>query len=311
MPSSRGQRQAADPPVAPRHRGWRLPAWLAALILAWSFNYIFGKWAIRGLAPASTAPAVDASGLRICIAAVILCLLALHPRLRPRRITRREIVMLALLGLSGVTLNQFFFVWGLHYTTVAHAALMFSLTPVFVLALAAACGQERPTWVRVAGMIIAVAGTALVVWRGSTGGATPLGDVIELGSAAAFAYYTVAGKDSVARFDTLSFTFYTYLFGALLMLPLVLPAMAHTRWRAVTAMGWGSVAYMALAGSLAAYFIFYDVMKRLSAFQVAALQYLQPVVASLAAVYLLAEPLTAGLVAGGAIILGGVYLAER
>ncbi len=313
----------AEDVVAPRHRGWRLWAWLAALVLAWSFNYIFGKWAIRGLLPAAGAPgsvlpahaaataAVDASGLRIVIALVVLALLALHPRFRPRRITWREAWLLVLLGLTGVTLNQFFFVWGLDYTTVAHAALMFSLTPVFVLVLAATWGQERPTWLRIAGMLIAVAGTALVVWRGAAAGATPLGDLIELGSAAAFAYYTVAGKASVARFDTLSFTFYTYLFGALLMLPLVWPALAHTHWRAVTAAGWGSVAYMGFIGSLAAYFIFYDVMKRLSAFQVSALQYLQPVVASLAAVYLLAEPLTAGLLAGGAVILGGVYLAER
>lgn len=302
----------AEPqPIAPRHRGWRLPAWLAALILAWSFNYIFGKWAIRGLAPASQAPALDAAGLRILIAAVLLDLLALHPRLRPRGIRWRELGALILLGLTGVTLNQFLFVWGLDYTSVAHAALMFALTPVLVLALAAAWGQERPTWLRAAGMAVAVAGTALVVLRGATGGAAPLGDLIELGSAAAFAYYTVAGKDSVARFDTLSFTFYTYQFGALLMLPLVLPALLRTHWGAVTGLGWGSVAYMALAGSLAAYFIFYDVMKRLSAFQVSVLQYLQPVVAGAAAIYLLAEPVTTGLLVGGAVILGGVYLSER
>lgn len=305
--------QASGPPlpIAARHRGWRLPAWLAALVLAWSFNYIFGKWAIRGLAPATRSPALVAAGLRVLIAAVVLDLLALHPRLRPRRLRRQEIGSLALLGLTGITLNQFFFVWGLDFTTVAHAALMFAMTPVLVLALAAAWGQERPGWSQMVGMAVALGGTLIVVWRGATAGATPLGDAIELASAAAFAYYTVAGKDSVARFDTFSFTFYTYQFGVLWMLPLVLPALWRTQWQAVTSAGWGSVAYMGLAGSLAAYFIFYDVMKRLSATQVAVLQYLQPVVASVAAVYLLAEPLTTSLLVGGCVIFSGVYLSER
>ena len=45
----------------------------------------------------------------------------------------REVLLLLVLGISGVALNQGFFIVGLGRTSVAHAAILMGLTPVQVL----------------------------------------------------------------------------------------------------------------------------------------------------------------------------------
>ena len=70
--------------------------------------------------------------------------------------------MLLALGLLGVGLNQLLFISGLARTSVAHAALMIGLTPILVLLLAAAAGQEKLSAARLIGMAIALAGVAVL-----------------------------------------------------------------------------------------------------------------------------------------------------
>jgi len=49
----------------------------------------------------------------------------------------------------------------------------------------------------------------------------------------------------------------------------------------------------------------------MSASRIAAFQYLQPVFATLMAVFMLGEELTAPLIAAGGVIIAGVYITER
>lgn len=285
----------------------------ALLVLAWGFNYVFGKLAIAGFASASASPALAAIAARMILAAAVMLLIAAagwgRGWIRPVR--RQDFPRLVLLGLSGVTLNQYFFVLGLKYTSVAHAALIFALTPVCVLLLAAAIRQEPITLAKVIGLLLCLAGVAVLMRPAAEAGASRKGDFIELLAALAFAVYTVWGKEIVGRIDTMTFTFYTYVFGGICVLPLVWPELGSTRWPQVSALGWWGVAYMVAAGSLLAYWIYYDLMKSLSAAQVSALSYLEPVVAAFAGLWILREPLTSGLALGGGAILLGVYLAER
>lgn len=306
--SAAGSRSRSAP-----HAAGTLALLAVLLVLAWSFNYIFGKLAIQAFRPASAAPAIAAIGARSLLAALVMLLLAVVGRRRGwlKKVERRDLPWLLFLGFTGITLNQYFFVLGLKFTSVAHAALIYALTPVCVLLLAALWGQERITTAKALGLALALAGVALLVRPAAGGGATRWGDFLELVSTLSFAVYTVFGKAIVNRIDTFTFTLYTYVIGALCVLPLVGAAMAHTAWARVPALGWWSVLYMALAGSLLAYWIYYDIMRSLSAAQVSALSYLQPVVASLAGLWILGEALSPGLAAGGGAIVLGVYLAER
>jgi len=68
---------------------------------------------------------------------------------------------------------------------------------------------------------------------------------------------------------------------------------------------------MILFGSVVPYLIYAFALTELAASRVAAFSYLQPVIATALGVWLLAERLTSSAVAGGTLILLGVYLTER
>ncbi len=286
-----------------------LYALILLMVAFWSGNYIAGKIALREFSPLFLA------GLRIGLAGVaMLPLYAWERRTTPsRKRRRRDIVQLLLLGLLGVTLNQFFFIIGLSRTSVAHAAILIGLTPIQVLIIAGLRGQERITARKAAGMAIALAGVALLkAFEPAAGtGATWLGDFFILITGLCFALFTVFGKEVTRQYSTITMNTYAYVGGAVALLPLTLWEAARQPLAHVSAGAWLAAIYMALFPSVIAYLIYYHALAHMAASRVSAFSYLQPVFASIMGVVILGESLGAPVIAGGVVILGGVYLAER
>jgi drug/metabolite transporter (DMT)-like permease len=290
-----------------------LYALLFLMVAFWSGNYIAGKIALREFSPLFLA------GLRIGLAGVMMLPLygwervAGRPARPPQATSLPHMAHLLVLGLFGVTLNQVFFVVGLSRTSVAHAAILIGLTPIQVLIIAALRGQERITARKAAGMAIALAGVAVLKAFDPPGGAgaTWTGDFIVLLAGLSFALFTVFGKEVTQLYSTVTMNTYAYVGGALALLPLTLWEAAHQPLAHVGAGAWWAAIYMALFPSVIAYLIYYHALAHMTASRVSAFSYLQPVFASVMGVAILGESLGTPVIAGGAVILTGVYLAER
>ncbi len=279
------------------------------MVAFWSGNYIAGKIALREFSPMLLA------GLRIGFAGIIMAPLFGWENMRKpsRGQPAGDVVRLLLLGLLGVTLNQVFFVVGLSRTSVAHAAILIGLTPIQVLIIAALRGQERITARKGFGLAIALAGVALLKSFEPTAatGATLLGDFIVLLAGLCFALFTVFGKEVTERYSTITMNTYAYVGGAIALLPFTVYGSVHQSLAQVSANAWLAAIYMAAFPSVVAYIIYYHALSRMTASRVSAFSYLQPVFASLMGVAILGESLGTPVIAGGAVILAGVYLAER
>jgi drug/metabolite transporter (DMT)-like permease len=287
-----------------------LYALIFLMVAFWSGNYIAGKIALRELSPLFLA------GLRIGLAGVTMLPLYMWERRtepRPSGSGPRDIVQLLLLGLFGVTLNQFFFIVGLSRTSVAHAAILIGLTPIQVLIIARLRGQELITARKAVGMAIALAGVAVLkAFEPADGaGATWLGDFFIILTGLCFALFTVFGKEVTERYSTITMNTYAYVGGAVALLPLTLWEAARQPLATVSAGAWLAAIYMALFPSVIAYLIYYHALAHMAASRVSAFSYLQPVFASIMGVAILGESLGAPVIAGGLVILAGVYLAER
>lgn len=281
----------------------RLYALIGAMVMFFSLNYIFARFAMREFPP------MQLTAVRAAVAAAIVGALWLG-RGRPG-LSRGDLFSLSLLGIFGITLNQLLFALGLQRTSVAHAALLSALAPIMVLLIAASVGQERITIRKLGGMAIAVAG--VVILQRDTGGrtvATLAGDAIILLSALAIALYSVLGKRVTERHDIVTVNAVSFLAGFIALAPLLLPPRGFS-YAAVSLAGWLSVLYMAVFASVLGYLIFCYALTRMSASRVAAYMYLQPLLATILAVPMLGESVTGSLAGGGVLVLLGVYVTER
>jgi drug/metabolite transporter (DMT)-like permease len=274
----------------------------------WASNIVAGKEAVAGLG------AMGLAQLRLAGAAILFGVLFLAWRGRPElRLSGRQWLVLTVVAFNGMTLNQICFINGLAWTSVAHTGLIVALGPVMVLALSCLIRLEPLTLPKLLGMLISFGGVAILTLGGAEKGSAAHwpGDLIVLAGSVSFAYYTIQVKEIANRYDALTLNTLTFAIGSLLMIPFAARSVSNIRWANVTLAAWGSLAFMVVLGTVVAYLFYAFALTELSASRVAAFAYLQPVVAALLGTWLLGERITLKVVAGGALILLGVYLAER
>jgi len=295
---------------------------IGLIVVIWAVNFIAAKIGLRSFPPLTMA------SFRVCAAGVVMIpfyLVFKRLRLsafaegtadRKQGFTRRDVWTFLYLGFFGVSVNQFCFTLGLHYTSVSHSAIIVGMGPIYTLILAVLLRLERATWHKAVGMAIAFTGIAVLASEGgiSTHSPSLLGDAITMTGSIGFATYAVLGKRVAGEYDALTMTAYNHFAGALVVLPLAIHQAwalgAAGNWRAVPWQAWAAIFYMGLFGSAVAYVLYYWLLRYLEASQLGAFTYLLPVLASILGILALGEKGSWTQVLGGALALGGVYWTE-
>lgn len=280
---------------------------LLVTILIWGVNYAAIKAALRELNPSVF------NAIRFVLATATLAALARSRGGMPR-IPRRDIAMLAMLGILGNTLYQMIFIQGIARTTAANASLIMSSCPMLVALLGAALGWDRLPRVAWAGVALAVGGLALLLLSGSrhnlvTGNLT--GDLLILASAATWAAYTVLASGVMARTPPIAATLVTFIAGTPPLVLLALPSLARQDWGAVGVRGWFGVAFSGIFAIGLAYMLWNAGIAALGGARTAVYQNFTPVVAAAFAWLTLGERWTAGQFVGAAAVLSGIALTRR
>jgi drug/metabolite transporter (DMT)-like permease len=276
------------------------------MFVLWSFNYLAGKVALRHMQPFTLA------AFRIDVATLVI-LPFYFLRKNRMRLQARDLWTLSYLGLF-LVINQVFFTVGLAYTTSGHSSMILATGPIIVLLFARALKLEALTTGKILGMAIAFTGVAILATEQGLNlrhSATLAGDLITLIGTTSFSIYAVLGKKFARHYDSITMNTINLIAGALLLLPISIHQAVHLDWSSVGWAGWAGLIYMAAISSVAAYTLFYWVLRYMDASRVAAVNYLQPIGAILVAAAFLGEVPTRNLLFGGALILLGVYLAER
>jgi len=273
-------------------------------------TYLIGKRALTEL-PALPLGLFRFAGASVCLTLLLLRLKPRGQRLPPRW-ARKKLLVLAFLG---VPVNQGFFLYGLQMSTAAHAALLYTLTPLFVLLLAQALLGEFPGWRTALGTAIALAGTVFVLFEhGLDLSRGPLfGDLLIAVAVVAWSIYTAEGRELSSQFGALATISWTIIGGTILFLPIGLPAVWLQRAQVARAssQAWLGVAYLIVATSVVSYLIWYWALAHLAAARVAIFSNLQPLATAVLAHVFLGEHITLAFIGGALVVIGGVLLAQR
>lgn len=279
---------------------------LAGVLLAWSVNYIVGKITLTHIA------ALTLASFRFQISAGLL--LALYFIRRHRTPFRaRDLWTFAYLGFLGYAVNQGSFVIGLSLTSSEHSVIIVALGPILILLLASVMKLEKLTLGKTLGILISFCGVLLLeTEQGPLLHSTMLwGDLITLVGTVGYSLYTVLGKRVSHSYDTLSMNTFCAVVAALLWLPAAVRQGVRLDWKSVGFAGWAGLLYMVVFSAVGGYLVFYWLLRHMDASRVVVVNYLQPVVVVLLSIPLLGEHPSKRLLASGALVLLGVYLAEH
>ena len=196
------------------------------------------------------------------------------------------------------------------YTTVANATLLSNFAPVFVALGGWLLFGHRVTWLFLVALAISLAGAALLVGPSvEAGGKRLAGDAFGAVTAMFYGAYMLAIWRSRASGGTASVMALSSAVSAVLLLPLALiwggPVLAQSP------RGWMVLVGLAVIPQVVGQSLITYAMAHLPT-SIAALSLLvQPVFAAIYAWLILGEGMGAMQMAGGAIVLAGIYLARR
>ena len=275
----------------------------AGTVLLWASAFPAITVAVRGLGPAGLAVA------RLAVASAALALAA--PLMGVRRPKPRDLPLIALCGLAGMTGYQLLLNAGERVVPAGTASLLVATAPVYASLLAVAFLGERSSGRtrRWAGSAVALAGTALIAVSHGLGFGTSA--LIVLAAAVLQGIFHTAQKPLLARYTGFEVTAYAMWAGTVFVLPWTgslvraLWARAHAGGAAI-----GSAVFLGLAPSAAGFVLWAYAMARMDVGRVTVSLYLVPAAAiGIALVWLGQVPGPAELI-GGAIALAGVVLAS-
>ena len=280
---------------------------LLMMILLGSTTATAAKFAVREL-PVGLLPLVRFGVVGVCLLPWSWRRLAVIWRVDKRRLLAASACC--------VPINQNFFLNGTRLAPTSHVGLIYAATPLVVLVLATMLGQERMRRDKVVGVVLSVLGIVVIgLGNLAAGGREGVdgfkGDMLLIGAVVSWGAYLTFNKSLVARHGSLPVLASTFLVGSLLDLPIAVYTLPGWHLRAASPAAWIGLAHLAIAVSLLGLTFQNIALKRLDASRVATVGNVAPLLTILWGVLLLGEPLTAWLVVGAGLTLGGVLWSRR
>ncbi|MDE6452162.1 MAG: DMT family transporter, partial [Odoribacter sp.] len=223
-----------------------------------------------------------------------------------------DLFRLAGAAVLGIVFNQGCFIFGVGFTSPGEASIITTTMPMWVMVLAALILKEPVTMKKIGGIVLGAAGAlVLVMGAGSriAEGSNPvLGDILVFCAQFSYALYLTLYKNFIRRYSLVTLMKWMFLFAAIVVLPLSLPAILSVEWGMVTATEMWGIAYVVIGATFGSYILVMIGQKALRPTLVGMYNYVQPIVASAVGVCLGLDTFSPVKVFAVALIFSGVWL---
>jgi drug/metabolite transporter (DMT)-like permease len=227
------------------------------------------------------------------------------------KIARRDVPLLIICALFGVTINQLLFFKGLSMTSPISASIISTTTPILVFVFAFFLHEEKLGFKKIAGIIAGAAGAVIIIMAGkeinlSVG--SFLGDVLVFANAASYAVYLVIIKPLMKKYQPLTIITWVFFFGWLFVVPVGWSEFRHINWQAITPVIWWAIIFVVIFTTFFSYLLNILALKNTSSSVVGIYIYVQPIFATLIAVLFGKDQLNLQNIMASLLIFIGVYL---
>ena len=223
----------------------------------------------------------------------------------------KDIVRLLFCGLFGVAINQLFFFEGLNLTTPINAAIIMTVSPILVIIFSAIIIKEKITIRKLLGIFLGIVGAATLILKSgsiSLDNTFFVGNILIFINATSYSIYLVLVKTLMTKYNPITVMFYVFSFGLIFVLPFGLNELLEVNTQSFSKIIYLKVAFVVICTTFLAYLFNAFALKTLNPSVVSTYIYLQPVLASVVAIFLKSDSLDFIKILSALFIFSAVYL---
>ncbi len=277
--------------------------------LAWGVGFPISKIGIHYIPPFTFA------FLRFLLTSFIFMAILLKNEKGLIRDLKEHFIGLSIMGLSGITIYNFFYLYSLKLTLASNSVLIASFNPIITTILASFILKEQINIPMSLGIVISLCGVLTIISHGSISTiihlSFNLGDLFMLVATLLWAIYSISGKKVINKIGHSKSVALSTLLGTIYLVPFVLLEHGNKNILSYPLISWGSVLYMSLIATFFAFSVWYKGVERFGASKTSIFVNLVPVFGVAASAFMLHEKISLIILLGGILVIIGVIITNK
>ncbi len=248
--------------------------------------------------------------MRVSGAMVIFWLVSLF--LPKEKVVKKDYIRFFIAAMFGIAINMMSFLTGLSYTSPISASVLMITAPIFVMVFSFIFLKNPINRYKILGVLLGMAGAAFLILYGKTGhlsGSNPrLGNILVALNAVSYALYLILAKPILEKYNPVTFAKWLYTFGFILILPFSIREFLQLHWEVIPLSIHLKIGFVVLFSTVLTYLFNLIALKALRPTTMSVFIYLQPLIASIFAIFVGADTLSWVKIISAGLIILGVYL---
>ena len=226
-------------------------------------------------------------------------------------VAKRDYFKFFLAAMFGIAINMMSFLKGLSYTSPISASVLMITAPIFVMIFSFLFLKNPIDIYKVSGVLLGMTGATFLILYGKTGqlsGSNPkLGNTLVTLNAVSYALYLILAKPILNKYSPVTFAKWLYTFGFMLVLPFSWSEFTHLNWQNIPLNIHLQIAFVVFFSTVLTYLFNLNALKLLKPTTMSVFIYLQPLIATIFAIFVGSDQLSWVKIISACLIIAGVY----
>ena len=225
-----------------------------------------------------------------------------------------DVIKFFFASIFALVINQIPFIVGLSMTSPIDASIVVAMLPIVTMILATLILKEKITFMKIIGILVGGAGALMLVLNEAkvpAGQGNFLGNLFVFVGVVSFSLYLTMFKDLISKYSAFTIMKWMFLFGALLSYPFCHSSLMSTDLFHLGTIAYLKIAYIVIIATFLSYSLIAVAQKVLSPTTFSMYNYVQPIVASLVAVFIGLDRFGIQKAICALLVFSGVYIVTQ
>ena len=254
-------------------------------LFALTANIMWGLMAPIGKSALQEFSALSVTTFRMVGAAAAFWILSMF--CKQEYVNHRDMLKIFFASLFALVFNQVVFIFGLSMTSPIDASIVTTTLPIVTMIVAAIYLKEPVTNKKVLGIFVGAMGALFLIissQAGSNGNGSLIGDLLCLVAQISFSIYLTVFKGLSQQYSVVTINKWMFVYASICYIPFSYSDISTIQWATISTTAIVQVLYVVLGGSFLAYLCIMTAQKLLRPTVVSMYNYMQPIVATIAAI---------------------------